>query len=267
MWYTDAIYCARVTPGGTVLDPIGIKIYMGDLEEEYPSVAFDGANFWVVWQDTRNGFPWRDIYGARVTPQGVVLDPGGVPICTTSSYRDDHPAIAFGATNCLAVFQRLHGTTSTRGVRITPDGVVLDPGGFLISFSANDQEKPSVAFDGANYFAVWSDYRKGSYFDCDLYGARVREDGTVLDPVPLAIWTRERSQRDAVLAFDGTNYLVVWEEVTVRPGSSWVYGARVSQAGVVLDTLGIAICTTDHYKRHPAVSFDGTNYLAVWQCS
>jgi hypothetical protein len=37
---------------------------------------------------------------------------------------------------------------------------------------------PALDFDGTNYLAVWADYRRGRP---DIYGARVRPDGTVHD--------------------------------------------------------------------------------------
>src|SRR5262245_44232450 len=39
-------------------------------------------------------------------------------------------------------------------------------------------ERPDVASDGTNYFAVWEDYRSGP---SDIYGARVESDGHVVD--------------------------------------------------------------------------------------
>jgi hypothetical protein len=42
-------------------------------DQKSPATAFDGGNFLVVWEDCRN--ETSDIYAARVTPQGIVLDP------------------------------------------------------------------------------------------------------------------------------------------------------------------------------------------------
>lgn len=65
-----------------------------------PVVSWDGTNFVVVWDDQRNQqsfFDERtDIYGARVSEAGVVLDPAGFPI-TVGPQGDATAAILSGA--------------------------------------------------------------------------------------------------------------------------------------------------------------------------
>src|SRR5512137_6903 len=78
------VFAARVTPGGTLLDSTPIAVGNSPKEDAAPMVAFDGANFLVVWYG--GDFGARDIYGARVTSSGVLLDPGGFVI---SSAEED----------------------------------------------------------------------------------------------------------------------------------------------------------------------------------
>lgn len=70
-------------------------------------------------------------------------------------------------------------------------------------------------------------------------------------------------QLEPALGFDGTDYLVVWNDG--RGTLSTLYGARVTQAGVVVDTGGVRLLGEFDLQQHPAVDFDGTNYLVVWQ--
>jgi hypothetical protein len=121
------------------------------------------------------------------------------------------------------------------------------------------QCEPTAAFDGANYLVVWEDHRDG----VDVYGARVTPAGIVLDRTGLAISTAAGAQQSPVVAFDGTNYLVVWHDT--RNGSlDDIYAARVTPAGAVLDRNGIAISRATGIQYAPAVAFSGSTYLVVW---
>jgi hypothetical protein len=52
-----------------------------------PAIAYNdvAGQYVVVWADSRSGAASRDIYGARVTPSGTVLDPNGVLVATGSA--------------------------------------------------------------------------------------------------------------------------------------------------------------------------------------
>ncbi|MEO0068994.1 MAG: T9SS type A sorting domain-containing protein [candidate division WOR-3 bacterium] len=257
--YEADIYAARVTTSGEVLDPQGIPVSTAEADQWLPAMIFDGAGYFTVWADYRNGN--EDIYGARVTPAGVVLDPNGILLDYGYSSPEQYaPAVAFDGSNYLVVWEDYRKGYAIYGARVTPAGVVLDPQGIPISSDSLWRYAPAVAFDGTNYFVVWSDMRNGDY---DIYGARVTPAGVVLDPDGIAIATGEYDQYVPSIAFDGTNYLVAWSDY--RNGyESDIYGARVTPAGVVLDTSGIAVSTAPNGQYAPAIGFDGTNYLIVW---
>ncbi|MEO0071630.1 MAG: hypothetical protein ABIK39_06060 [candidate division WOR-3 bacterium] len=256
--YED-IYGARVTPDGVVLDTQGIPISTAPYYQGYPAVSFDGTNYFVVWQDTRNGN--RDIYGARVAPDGVVLDTAGITISTVPQDKW-FPAVCSDGTIYLVVWDDQRNTRQypeIYGARVAPDGVVFDTAGFIVSTAVNQEKYPAVCSDGTDYLMVWEDNRRKEW---DIYGARVTSEGVVLDPAGFAISTAGNSQTSPALSFDGTNYLVAWQDT--RNGNWDIYGARVTPDGIVLDTAGFGISITRYWETSPAISFDGTNYLVVW---
>ena len=68
---------ARVSQAGVVLDPGGIPLPMGGgmyLYELNPSVAFNGTNHLVAWQEATDIIGQDHILGARVSPSGAVLE-------------------------------------------------------------------------------------------------------------------------------------------------------------------------------------------------
>jgi phosphoribosylformylglycinamidine (FGAM) synthase PurS component len=255
------IYGARVTPQGAVLDPAGLVISQAVDNQDFPAAGFDGENFFVAWGDLRNGTGW-DIYGARVTPQGAVLDPAGLVI-SSSALDQYYPAIGYDGDNFLLAWEDDRGGSGydIYSGRVTPEGEALDPAGFLVSQSANDQNSPAAGFDGENFLVAWADDRKGSGWD--IYGARVTSEGEVLDPTGFVISEAAKDQRLPAVSFDGTNFLLAWEDHRSDPAGD-IYGARVTPEGEVLDPAGFVISQAVNDQNLPAVTFDGTNSLVVW---
>src|SRR3990170_4178035 len=72
------------------------------------------------------------------------------------------------------------------------------------------------------------------------------------------------------IAFDGTNYLIVWQSGTPNAtgtGTTAIRGARVSNAGTVLDATPLTIGdNTTRDDEFPSVTYDSVNsrYIVVW---
>lgn len=174
------------------------------------AVAFDGTNFLVVWEDERiNG--QKDVFGARVSPQGEMLDLIGIPICTSPG-EQSYVNVAWGGQNYLVVWQDWENDSSAiYGARVSPEGNVLDPNGFSIAGGSQWALYPAVASDGTNFFVVFS-YDQGapSYSD-DIYGSRVTPDGEVLDPQGILISASYQYELSPTIAYNGSLFLVAWE--------------------------------------------------------
>ncbi|MHB8874871.1 MAG: hypothetical protein ACYC8T_14375, partial [Myxococcaceae bacterium] len=257
------LYGARVSVAGAVQDLSGIAISTAGNEQSAAAVTWDGTNYLVAWQDTRNGLGKYDIYGARVTSAGAVQDASGIAISTAT---DDQraPALAWNGTHYFVVWQDIRSGTGidVYGARVSAAGAVQNTSGIVISTEANQQFSPDVAWDGTNYLVVWRDYRSG--IGPDIYGARVNASGAVQDASGIAISTAANDQLNPAVAWNGANYLVVWDDY--RSGTNFdIYGTRVSAAGAVQDPSGIAISTAANGQNNPAVAWGGTSYFVAWQ--
>ncbi len=252
------VYGMRVSASGIPLDPPGITVCTADSSQRFPALAFGGVNYLVVWHDYRS-IPVR-IYGARVAPDGTVLDPGGIAISPCDSTKNYHPAVVHDGTNYLVVWDgQDQGSWDIIGGRVSGNGVVLDSNGILIATDNRDQRYPALAVGDWNSLVVWQE-RVRTYAYYDIYGARVLPDGTVADTVALAIAQGEDDQDRPDLAFDGTNYLVVWEDDEYSPRS--IRGVKVSQSGIRLGGP-IDICLPGRAVRRPAVVFGATEHVVV----
>ena len=276
VWYRKTksgfdIYGTRIGKNGEIIDEEGIAICTASNDQMFPSVASDGENFFVVWQDKRSGKRW-DIYGTIVTNDGQVLDP--FPIATGKlTYDQVSPALAFDGENYLVVWQ---GRKSAKlwniyFTRVSKDGEVLDEKPALLASSPKDQASPSVAFNGENYFVVWQDLRNGKFWD--IYGTRVTLSGEILDENGIPIsptfptdqentygWDKWRP----VLSWDGDLFLVIW--MTSREENKWyLESKRVDPKGIPADLIDIQIQKDRTNKIFPAILWDGDQYILIWE--
>jgi hypothetical protein len=190
-----------------------------------------------------------------------VLDPAGFPISPGTPAADLTlgPALAFDGTRFLVSWTG-PSSSDILGARVDRAGALLDGAAITVSTAANYQASPAMAFDGTNYLVAWSDHRSPN--GTDIYAARVNRRGVALDGSGIAISTAPNDQVEPSVAFDGTNYLVVW--VDHRGAAPRVFGTRVSPAGAVSNPSGIAVSSASLGVDTPAVAFNGSDYLVVW---
>jgi hypothetical protein len=269
----DDIYAARIGFDGRLLDPAGVLVSKAREPEFWPRVASDGTNYLVTWTDLRAGDSNYDVYGTRISPAGAVLDPAGIPI-STANWNQLLASVASNGRGFLVAWTdyRSSGNPSDTippppadvyAARVTSQGVVLDPTGIPIAAGPDDENTPALTSDGSDYFVV---YQVG-YYDSDLYGRRIRGDGTLLDLGPIAVSTAAGSQRLASVGWDGTNYVAAWSD-NRSSGVVWqgfdIFATRVSTAGVVLDPEGIPTSTASGEQIWPAVAGGGPSTLITW---
>jgi hypothetical protein len=126
------VLCARVSADGKALDPKGIPVGKAKDVQESPRVSSDGKDFLVVWQDMRSGRD-DDVYGARVSNDGKVLDPEGGFMVAGGPHNQCFPDVTFAGDHYCAAWQGLPGDGDPGypgtgyhifGARITREGKV-----------------------------------------------------------------------------------------------------------------------------------------------
>ena len=176
-----------------------------------------------------------DIYGARVTPDGLRLDPQGIPI-STAPIDQGSVAVGRGSSSSLVAWTdgRGPGSLGIYAARVMPDGTVPDTDGIAVK-TGHTAQWPAVSFDGSNFLVVWE--QSG----WQIHGARVTPDGTVLDSAGFAVSNGDYDLY-ADVGFDGTNYLVVWARG--HSVAREICGARSGRTGP---------CSTHSESRLPKV--------------
>lgn len=288
-------------------DPIPISADTGS--QGFPAVASDGqGNYLVVWQDTRScntplppiapPFSFSecsyDIFGARVTAAGEVLDKKGFPISTAIG-NQILPRVSFAGGRYLVVWYDtrnggedrfiLGNTVDIYGALVdTKSGmpIVLNHGGLPISAEPGEGLKgpPNVASDGSGFLVVFNDNQIGF----GVLATRVTSEGEVLDRFfsennDSRIYVEARVDNPIIPTIPGG-----WLNGGLgghAPGVAFGNGAylvsthhgmlsRVTQAGKVLK--GYLIEITDNNNAPLSgeimdgadIAFGGDQFLVVW---
>jgi hypothetical protein len=270
------IFATRVTPAGIVLDgATGFSV--ASSTSVYPTVAFDGVNYLIVWGNAvDNNY---DIFGARVTPEGTVL---GEFLVFSAPGEQIFQSIAFGGSNYLVVWQDTRGSgdpeeSEIYGARVSPEGVVLDPGGIAICTAPGHQGNPYVTFGGGNYLVVWNDDPEpGSPTQTNIFGARVAPSGALLDgppdigAIPISVSPIYREMPSAT--YDGNVYIVAYPVGSyANSPPAGIYVKRIASDGVLIDSpsedLGIEISGVPPNGAkfiNPGIVFGKENPLIAW---
>ena len=242
---------------------------------DFELAAFDGSNYWVIsspYSNVTSGSV-TTCYAQRLSSDGTLLDAQPVALVSADPgfASIGSTGVAFGGTNGLLAYSEYNLSTNQHelhGVLLNPDGTTALPG-FAIATDNSTHLDPAVAFDGVNFLVVWQQLATSGATLGSIYGVRVSPDGQVIDPAPIMIADPANGAFSPSVAFDGTNYLVVWSEGSGNL-TAGIYGTRVSKAGALLDgpadSGGTPINTSNTLSLDaPHVVFTGGEYLVVWQ--
>lgn len=237
-------------------------------------IAAGGTGYLVVWEDDRTVLgPYinagyepllgnqRDVYAARLDDQGNLLD--ATPIVVSNLGRmQKQPQVAWNGTHWLVVFVSerpdWYFFEDIVGVRVAPDGTVLDPTPIPIRPELNSPANyqgmnPTVLGRNGDWVVVWEDWNPANGFP-SIKGTRVSGAGVVLDPTWPTLHEHNiasfgpRAPRIVPL---GTELLLVWLEL-----NQGVRYRRISNALAPVSAPTLISGTTSQLK--PQAASDGT---------
>jgi len=243
-----------------------------------PLAAFDGTNYWVVYTPYSGGTSGSmdTCLAQRVSATGTLVDTTAITLFTAGGNYSSisSKGLAFGSSNGLLAYSKFNSSTyqhELHGVLVNPDGSVS--ASFPLATDTSTHLNPAVAFDGSNFLVVWEQMASSGATLRSIMGVRVSPSGSLVGS-PITISNAPNGQSSPSVAFDGSNYLVVWLDMrnqTTVTGIPYpdVYGARVSTAGVLLDgpsaSGGFQINGGGTLGRESShVAFTGSEYLVTW---
>jgi hypothetical protein len=211
------IYGRTVSSSGQF---IGSEFIVGPTQgtQEFPIGAYNGENYFVFYaQAPVINSPNPDISLCRVTPGGVILDPTGIEVCTAqgsqSTYMNADCAVGADGTTLITWIDRRDGSSHPKlfASRLSKEGTLIDgpavSSGILIFDNyPYGPDCPSVVFNGDDYVFLFGSYGT-------VFASLMSPDGSIhpIQNVPLTIRRNDVYGR-VNSAFDGTNYLITWND-------------------------------------------------------
>jgi PKD repeat protein len=262
----SAISAQLISTNGTL---VGSRILPGRAGG-MPYVAFGGTNFLLVWSDNALVAAGGNdqVYGQFVTQSGKLA--GGPFTFGPASEEQDMQGgggslLAFDGKNYLAVWDTggFHDSPGgdIHGALFSQTGSLVVPV-IPITSQTNGALTPTVTFGKTNYLVVWNNRRAAGPEEYDIYGEFISTNGTQGSAFAIS-QTPTPSYDPCCAAFDGTNFLVVWNKNigSASPNTIWnLYGRVVSADGTFLGTEAAMITNADN-QAYPSLAFDGANYL------
>ena len=264
--YLKQIWARRFDAAGQPLDA-PFLVAGAAATQESPSVASDGANFLVAWSE-RGAAPTA-VRAARVSAQGMVLDPAGLAV-SPAGVLAAQARVAFAGGSYGVVWTRLMAVTNDAQdiflQRLSPAGAVLDatPIGVMVDVGSAQQD-PAIFSSGAQFLVTWRDSRP-STLSPQLYGTRVSAAGAVLDTPSLnvsgrtSIGSTGQSDYAPSAAFALGQWFLVYNTDTSQEAAS-----RVSSSGAVLEARRTLTFNGGADLASPsATAFDGQRFRYLW---
>ena len=252
VWNDGSVKARRMRPDGTFVDASPIDVMPGfDVD-----VAALGQNFCVIASRVEPNPQYIDVYYRRVDgTSGALLD--GAPVLVGGSYSYNARIHADG-DRWLAIWER-HPThddpqSSAQYSFINADGTHTPEAGVNSPFTSSGGQ-PDVATSGAHRLFVW---RSNSLSNANNYirGQIMNADGSWATGM-FTIAEEAGRQLCPVVAWDGTNFLVVWEDQRNQKSffdqRTDIYGARVSETGAVLDPAGFPVSAAVQGDATPGI--------------
>ncbi|MBN4049545.1 hypothetical protein JYT86_00645 [bacterium AH-315-N03] len=263
VWSTDLdIGVVRMLPGGTLLDAAPVIISGGTGDQDLSSIATDGTGFLVAFQNYQPVPGVVETRALRLDSAGALVGGSEIRVGRSTGY-ERYPSVAWNGTAYWVAWISAGRTTAVgvgEGARVNAAGALLDSTPIALAGSPSDRNAISVG-GGPNALVVWTSDGSGE----PLEARRWSPGGAAVDPTSFIVASAANQQVDPSIAFNGTNYLVVWTDYRdVTTTGADVYGARVDPSGALLDPAAIRISNAPGTQVPTSVASDGSGFLVTW---
>ena len=198
---------------GSVLTPEPIVISDARDHQTDPSVAWNGTNYLVVWEDYRNRRLTHrsDLYAARVSKRSRVLDRDGIVVSREEGWQTVPAVASNGSSSLVTWMTETRENCTIQGAVVSAEGRVTrrDIG---ISTRRKCEGFPAVAWTGENHVVAWANLIPYAGRAKQVFAARVKPVGRVLDPGGIEIASRDEMWPVPSVASSGAATAIVYSD-------------------------------------------------------
>jgi len=247
-WYD--VYLRRLDEAGSavgnevlVSGSAAANAYLGSA----PPIAFSGESVGIVWFDGLTSTMKLSLFDRDLERVGA-----DIVLSTTPFWN---AALAWTGEVFLAAWvDNRDGNREIYVAAVAPDGTVLQPGA-RISAAPGRSEAPSISGDGRGRAVAWMDQRHGNQ---EIYAAALDPFGRRLGP-ERRITTLAGTQNRPQLAWNGTHYLLVWQDASTPQNQ--IHGVRLAGDATA---VGSASRIDTDGAQAPNVAWGGTRWAVTF---
>ena len=158
-----------------MLEPDGIAISTANNHQSTPAVAASAADYLVVWADIRNSLTTgSDIFGARVSGAGAVLEPDGISIRVAPN-QQLLPIVTPTSAGYFVAWQEasvgVSNSFDIASIAVNRDGTLTDTSPTFVSQAFDNQTNLALATGSDNQVAAIFQTPRGS--DARIVGSGI----------------------------------------------------------------------------------------------
>ena len=262
VWIYNGKLYGRVVDGptGTAKGAAPFLVAKGLNPEQSPSIAWNGTNHLVVWQDQRNPDGSWDVYAARVASDGTMLDGTGIALGTSSDHETD-PVVSSLGSDFLVAWRRQKAGGDVVETRLVSGAGVAGSVSTLTS-NATFVVTPKITHNATNYFVTWL------HNGFDVWGALVSSAG-VASAAAQKLHANQSSgfQPHYIVldvASDGTSFLVLTVLTQSTFAGTQYYLQSYKFDGNAAIVGGVTSITQLNGAPPVSLTYGSGTYLAAW---
>jgi len=226
------IYMNKLNSAG-VRQWADLEVPQGSTVAYNPSIAYDGTNLVVVWDDNRDLTGNNDIYFNAVSTAGVVQLGADQRVNLGIANWQIEPEIRSDGANTYVVWEDNRDSSPDIYMQgVNGSGVPQYPADIKINNNTSAfRYKPDFVMSGGNLYIVWEDSRNKASPAADIYLAGYSGDTRIFDDTQVNQTDPERKVKPKI-GVSGGHLYIVWEDYRNSVTDHDIYAASFTITGI-----------------------------------